>query len=521
MTSKGFNSDAADQGGCAFFNPSGMQYDCLFHCLLMKIATAGLEAKAFLAMMEETKSQATYLTEAARSDFADTLCVLRSVVDDLSQITGANARFAYAAGVLSAEDDPSSPGAMAIRALRYLTACICWSRRAEWNLLTEADMAEVTTAHAPVQIEVLALLLASLPTCALLRVESVDACEEYRLGGMLDQSPSGAFVLRHTHLCWKQLPCGMQGFPNDHASMSPSGLPRIRVGGCAGSKVAPEDVHGSKGPALPKGPDVHGSKGPAPAAAKAPVAAALETVPADQVQTDSATAWPESASVGMESIDEKKDLQRVLSLPPSQMMNEITLSHIDLIALEVHNIGLTSSHSHLEFELFLGRVIKALPAVVGKPSSIDAPELPIMLLQAAQLLACGVSTQPRRQGIDLDNDLDKQAGSLLKLRRVAAQAALVQLRSGTSPAEQGMHLAVLEARLRTLPPPPGHKAKVGMAVLNLGLSVVKSVATMSIDTKLLTSLGDCAQLAGVCMLLSFQSSLRFLNPLRTGSSCFA
>jgi hypothetical protein len=79
--------------------------------------------------------------------------------------------------------------------------------------------------------------------------------------------------------------------------------------------------------------------------------------------------------------------------------------------------------------------------------------------------------------------------------------------SNRSPAEQGMHIAMAEAAVRTLPRPRGDQYKAAKAALRLTVSIAKSAATMSLDPNLLTSLQDCVQLAGNTTSPTRQSAL--------------
>lgn len=158
--------------------------------------------------------------------------------------------------------------------------------------------------------------------------------------------------------------------------------------------------------------------------------------------------------------------------------------------------AVVGQRSETRFEARLETVIEALSPFVGKPPPNTETEAAVVLLDLARTILAGVGAGPRPNGA---RDLYGHAAKIATLRRSAARAALVQVRAGSSPAEQGMHLALLESALRTLRRPPGHTAKVGRAMISVGLSVIKSAATMSLDPALLSSLRDVAQFTGALL----------------------
>ena len=175
-----------------------------------------------------------------------------------------------------------------------------------------------------------------------------------------------------------------------------------------------------------------------------------------------------------------------LNLPPAQMRLEIDVK----IATSLRDDLLSSEHrSPDDFEMAIERVVMALGPLVGQPHSEEAT---CMLLELARLLVFGIGAGERRSAA---KDIYPQAAGVAALKKPAGRAALMQARKGCSSAEQSMHLALLEACVRSLPR-PAHCTVVATKALKLALSVAKSAATMSLDANLLNSLKDCAQLAG-------------------------
>ncbi|KOO53473.1 hypothetical protein Ctob_015968, partial [Chrysochromulina tobinii] len=169
------------------------------------------------------------------------------------------------------------------------------------------------------------------------------------------------------------------------------------------------------------------------------------------------------------------------------MASNININHCDAVRLTAHSAVWCSQST---FETPIVSVVKALGPLVGKPEFEGDTNT---LLEILRFLVLGVGAGPRAKG----ENLWKQCGALVAaLKKPAGRAALVQVRGGSSPAEQGMHIAMAEAAVRTLPRPSGDQYKAAKAVLRLTVSIAKSAATMSIDPNLLTSLQDCVQLAG-------------------------
>jgi hypothetical protein len=167
------------------------------------------------------------------------------------------------------------------------------------------------------------------------------------------------------------------------------------------------------------------------------------------------------------------------------------------ICLGVHvaaDAAVEKHKSDPRFERPIGVVLEALETLVGQPQE---EERATMLLETARMFVLGVSAgPPARRSVDLR----KHCVSITQLQRQAGRAAVTQLRDGCSPAEQGMHLALLWARLQTLP--RNETVAAAKIVLTLGISIFKSATTMSLDPRLFSSLKDCVQLAGDATLLT-------------------
>jgi hypothetical protein len=196
----------------------------------------------------------------------------------------------------------------------------------------------------------------------------------------------------------------------------------------------------------------------------------------------------------------KKAMQTFLHLPSHQMASNININQCDAVRLTAHSAASTR-FSQSTFETPIVSVVEALGPLVGKPEFEGDTNT---LLEILRFLVLGVGAGPRAKGVDLFN----QCGALVAaLKKPAGRAALVQVRGGSSPAEQGMHIAMAEAAVRTLPRPSGDQFKAAKAALRLTVSIAKSAATMSLDPNLLTSLQDCVQLAGNATSPTRQSAL--------------
>jgi hypothetical protein len=196
----------------------------------------------------------------------------------------------------------------------------------------------------------------------------------------------------------------------------------------------------------------------------------------------------------------KKAMQTFLHLPSHQMASNININRCDAVRLTAHSAVWTRC-SESTFETPIVSVVKALGPLVGKPEFEGDTNT---LLEILRFLVLGVGAGTRAKGENLFN----QCGALVAaLKKPAGRAALVQVRGGSSPAEQGMHIAMAEAALRTLPRPSGDQYKAAGAALRLMVSIAKSAATMSLDANLLTSLQDCVQLAGNATSPTRQSAL--------------
>ena len=196
----------------------------------------------------------------------------------------------------------------------------------------------------------------------------------------------------------------------------------------------------------------------------------------------------------------KKAMQTFLHLPSHQMASNININRCDAVRLTADS-AVSTRCSQSTFETPIVSVVEALGPLVGKPEFEGDTNT---LLEILRFLVLGVGAGPRAKGVDLFN----QCGALVAaLKKPAGRAALVQVRGGSSPAEQGMHIAMAEAAVRTLPRPSGDQYKAAKAVLRLTVSIAKSAATMSLDPNLLTSLQDCVQLAGNATSPTRQSAL--------------
>jgi hypothetical protein len=196
----------------------------------------------------------------------------------------------------------------------------------------------------------------------------------------------------------------------------------------------------------------------------------------------------------------KKAMQTFLHLPSHQMASNININQCDAVRLTADS-AVSTRCSQSTFETPIVSVVEALGPLVGKPEFEGDTNT---LLEILRFLVLGVGAGPRAKGVDLFN----QCGALVAaLKKPAGRAALVQVRGGSSPAEQGMHIAMAEAAVRTLPRPRGDQYKAAKAALRLTVSIAKSAATMSLDPNLLTSLQDCVQLAGNATSPTRQSAL--------------
>ena len=196
----------------------------------------------------------------------------------------------------------------------------------------------------------------------------------------------------------------------------------------------------------------------------------------------------------------KKAMQTFLHLESHQMASNIDINkHCDAVRLTAH-FAVSKRRSESTFETpMIVSVIKALGPLVGKPEFEGNTNT---LLEILRFLVLGIGASTRDKG----EDRLQQCGVLVAaLKKPAGRAALMQVRGGSSPAEQVMHIVMAEAAVRTLPRPRGEKAVT--AALSLMVSIAKSAATMSLDPNLLTSLQDCVQLAGNANSPTRQSSL--------------
>ena len=185
----------------------------------------------------------------------------------------------------------------------------------------------------------------------------------------------------------------------------------------------------------------------------------------------------------------KKAMQTFLHLPSHQMASSINIKQCDAVRLTAH-IAVSTRCSQSTFETSIVSVVKALGPLVGKPEFEGDTNT---LLEILRFLVLGVGAGTRAKG----EDLLQQCGELIAaLKKPAGRAALMQVRGGSSPAEQVTHIVLAEAAVRTLPRLRGDQFKAAKAALRLTVSIAKSAATMSLDPNLLTSLQDCVQLAG-------------------------
>ena len=179
------------------------------------------------------------------------------------------------------------------------------------------------------------------------------------------------------------------------------------------------------------------------------------------------------------------------------MASSININQCDAVRLTAH-IAVSTRCSQSTFETSIVSVVEALGPLVGKPEFEGDTNT---LLEILRFLVLGVGAGTRAKG----EDLLQQCGALIAaLKKPAGRAALMQVRGGSSPAEQVMHIVMAEAAVRTLPRPRG---KVVKTALSLMVSIAKSAATMSLDPNLLTSLQDCVQLAGDANSPTRQSTL--------------
>ena len=184
----------------------------------------------------------------------------------------------------------------------------------------------------------------------------------------------------------------------------------------------------------------------------------------------------------------KKAMQTFLHLPSHQMASSININQCDAVRLTAH-IAVSTRCSQSTFETSIVSVVEALGPLVGKPEFEGDTNT---LLEILRFLVLGVGAGTRAKGVDLL----QQCALVAALKKPAGRAALVQVRGGSSPAEQVMHIVMAEAAVRTLPRLRGYQFKAAKAALRLTVSIAKSAATMSLDPNLLTSLQDCVQLAG-------------------------
>ena len=186
----------------------------------------------------------------------------------------------------------------------------------------------------------------------------------------------------------------------------------------------------------------------------------------------------------------KKAMQTFLHLPSHQMASSIDIiKYCDAVRLTAH-FAVSKRCSESTFETPIVSVVKALGSLVGKPEFEGDTNT---LLEILRFLVLGVGAGTRAKGVDLL----QQCGELIAaLKKPAGRAALMQVRGGSSPAEQVTHIVLAEAAVRTLPRLRGDQFKAAKAALRLTVSIAKSAATMSLDPNLLTSLQDCVQLAG-------------------------
>ena len=185
----------------------------------------------------------------------------------------------------------------------------------------------------------------------------------------------------------------------------------------------------------------------------------------------------------------KKAMQTFLHLPSHQMASSININQCDAVRLTAH-IAVSTRCSQSTFETSIVSVVEALGPLVGKPEFEGDTNT---LLEILRFLVLGVGAGTRAKGVDLL----QQCGELIAaLKKPAGRAALMQVRGGSSPAEQVTHIVLAEAAVRTLPRLRGYQFKAAKAALRLTVSIAKSAATMSLDPNLLTSLQDCVQLAG-------------------------
>ena len=184
----------------------------------------------------------------------------------------------------------------------------------------------------------------------------------------------------------------------------------------------------------------------------------------------------------------KKAMQTFLHLPSHQMASSININQCDAVRLTAH-IAVSTRCSQSTFETSIVSVVEALGPLVGKPEFEGDTNT---LLEILRFLVLGVGAGTRAKGVDLL----QQCALVAALKKPAGRAALVQVRGGSSPAEQVMHIVMAEAAVRTLPRLRGDQFKAAKAALRLTVSIAKSAATMSLDPNLLTSLQDCVQLAG-------------------------
>jgi hypothetical protein len=211
----------------------------------------------------------------------------------------------------------------------------------------------------------------------------------------------------------------------------------------------------------------------------------------------------------------QKAMQTFLNLRSHQMASNININQCDAVRLTAES-AVSTRCSQSTFETPILSVVKALGPLVGKPEFEGDTNT---LLEILRFLVLGVGAGPRAKGVD---HLQQCGALVAALKKPAGRAALMQVRGGSSPAEQVMHIVMAEAAVRTLPRPSSDQYKAAGAALRLMVSIAKSAATMSLDANLLTSLQDCVQLAGNATsptLANLHSRSESHSPPRAPSCC--
>ena len=267
----------------------------------------------------------------------------------------------------------------------------------------------------------------------------------------------------------------------------------LRGGGCGASKDSKVHSYNSNAEqpeAIARVGDTEAmqEKGAAGAAAPATANVSALTTEAFPPVQESAIIKLSGAADKLDG-SSKKAMQTFLHLPSHQMASSININQCDAVRLTAH-IAVSKWRSESTFETpMIVSVVKALGPLVGKPEFEGDTNT---LLEILRFLVLGVGAGTRAKGVDLL----QQCALVAALKKPAGRAALVQVRGGSSPAEQVMHIVMAEAAVRTLPRLRGYQFKAAKAALRLTVSIAKSAATMSLDPNLLTSLQDCVQLAG-------------------------